>query len=308
MRSAWLAGVAVLVVACGGERHGDPEEFRQAAPSRQNLAIALPQGGQALTSDASGHAQLYVLTREVVRTVNGGLFFVGALIDAIIGHPPSEFDGSRAVWGPHTPPLSPDTWRFSVVRSTGGFEYVLEAKRKQNEDESYFPVLSGRHEPRSLGGGVGAFLIDWDAAQRLAAPPDEAGRAQYAYEREAAGDLDVGAQFRGIKDGQTGALVDFDYRYVQQVVGVGSLDFALHKDLQGSGLTERFEVRSRWRADGAGRADARVSEGDLPTEVIAGQCWDDAFTSIWWRDSVAFQPTYGDEGQCAFPVQSLPAL
>lgn len=308
VRTVWLLSVAIAVVACGEERRGDPEEFRRAAPSRQNLAIALPEGGAALVSDSAGQAQLYVLTREVVRTVNGGLFFVGALIEAIIARPPTEFDGSRAVWGPHTPPLSPDTWRFTVMRSTGGFEYVLEAKPKQAKDEGYFPILSGRHEPRSLGGGLGAFLIDWDAAQRLEAPPDEVGRAQYAYEREAAGDVDVGAQFRNVKDGETGALVDFDYRYVQQVGGIGSLDFALQKDLQGSGQEERFEVRSRWRADGAGRADARVSEGDLPVEVIAGQCWDDGFVSIWWQDSVEFKPTLGDESLCAFPVQSLPAL
>lgn len=309
MNRHWFVGLAILVIACGEERRGDPEEFRRASPSRQNLAITLPEGGQALSSDSSGHASMYVLTREVSQTVNGGLFFVRALIEAIIAAEPTHFDGGTAVWGPYTAPLSPDSWRFTVTRATGGFEYVLDAKHKEDEEEDFFPVLSGRHEPRATGGGIGAFLLDWDAAQKLADPPEEVGRAQYAYEREAAGDLDVGAQFRQVKDGETGELVDFDYRYVQLVGGIGSLDFALQKDLHASGSAqERFAVRSRWMSDGAGRSDAKLSEGDLPDEVIAGQCWNSGFASVWWADSVGFEPASGDESACAFPSQSLPAL
>lgn len=306
-----LMVVACLVAACG-EPVDDvaADEFRAASPSRQGLAVAFPEsGGQALEGEARSPllgetANLYVLTRAVTATMNGGFFFVRALVEGIIRNPPTTFDGQRAVWGPHTEPLSPTTYRFTIKRTAAGFDYVLEGRWKDGPPSEWIVLLTGHHEPGAKA--TGAFLIDWDAAQGLRDPPREIGTAQFSYVRHPAGDLELATQFRQVRDEETGQRIDADSVSLQVVGGDGSLDFSLDKDMHGgaSGV-EQLQVRSRWTQNGAGRSDVALSGGDLPQQVTMSECWSTSFGRMFYVDSVGFEPTEGAEADCAFRSASF---
>jgi hypothetical protein len=66
---------------------------------------------------------------------------------------------------------------------------------------------------------------------------------------------------------------------------------------------EDVHITSRWRADGAGRADITIAGGDLPETielVEAVECWGSDFTRVYYSDSVNFAQAEGDATACAY--------
>jgi hypothetical protein len=84
--------------------------------------------------------------------------------------------------------------------------------------------------------------------------------------------------------------------------------FSIFGDTDDAGtLPEEVTLRSRWLASGAGRADARLRNGDLTVEVTASECWSTTFGRTFYADSVNWQPSEGNVADCAFADQDLPA-
>ncbi len=66
---------------------------------------------------------------------------------------------------------------------------------------------------------------------------------------------------------------------------------------------EDVQIRSRWNAQGEGRADITLSGGDVPQTygtVSAIECWDSSFARVYYGDSVEYAPTEGDVAACAY--------
>jgi hypothetical protein len=101
-----------------------------------------------------------------------------------------------------------------------------------------------------------------------------------------------------------------DYTYDADADGGGNMTFAAHGDTEDEGaLAEDAVVRSRWLSTGAGRADVRLSGGDLgSTQVTASQCWDATFGEVYYSDSAGFVAPSGAETECAFAQADLPPL
>lgn len=298
---------ATALTACEGLPDG-ADEFRAASPSRQNLRVAAP-APKALTSadveqseTALGQtAEFYRTTVGIAVVVNGGLLWVGALVEAIIRHPPTSLTADEAVWGPHTEPLAADTFRFTVRRAGDGFDYVLDAKPKTADDDAFVAVISGHHDPLGGRAGKGEFLVDWDAAQTLINPPREVGSAQYDYSRDAGGDVTIDTAFREVRDDETGRLVDADYAFSQTAAGPGAFEFVLHRDIDNNGSQpERAAIRTRWLGNGTGRSDVKLSGGDLGGEITGSECWNSSFARTYYGDSILWRPTEGDASTCAF--------
>lgn len=319
MKRAALLSACLLFTACGAL--DDVEAFRNASPSRQGLKVEVPtSASKALTSDEiesqtqrlGKTADMYKLTVGATTVVNGGMVWVLTLVDRIIEHPPTSISEDQAVWGPHTDALSPDTFRFTMTRNGDAYDYVLHTRKKDaTREEDFVAILTGTHVPgEKKRQGAGVFTIDWDAAQAMGRKPREIGKATFDYERDASDDVRIAVAFEKVRDEETGERIDADYAFTQEAGGgAGTFDFVIHKDIHNrGGALERLAIRSRWTAQGAGRADVRLSGGDLTGTVDASECWSTSFVRTWYRDSLGIWPEEGDEASCAFATAEYSAL
>ncbi len=318
--------------ACG--REDDAGAFREGVPYHEDVAIVVPGASTqqgALTAggvtEVQGkllgeQAETYKLTRNITAMVNGGTVAVLALVRTITDFPPSSVDTDVAVWGPHTNPLSPNTWRLTVNRlAKGQFAYVFAAKPKTADDGAYLTILSGHHSVANPGMrrrarlpayGSGDFDIDWDAARMLPEHDDNVGKAHFVYSRPSPGsDVNIAVTFTQVKDDETGMLIDAQYGYIETPGMGGSFQFTLSKDaIVTTAALETLTVRSRWQETGAGRSDVKVKDGDVAaaigtSEADASECWDSNFMSVFQTNSYMDEAKkWGDVGACdaAFPT------
>jgi hypothetical protein len=89
--------------------------------------------------------------------------------------------------------------------------------------------------------------------------------------------------------------------------GTGSLRVDARGDVDETKLTELEDivVDSRWRADGAGRADIAIAGGDVPQDpglITAVECWGADFTRSYYSDSVGFELAEGEASACVYDV------
>ena len=85
------------------------------------------------------------------------------------------------------------------------------------------------------------------------------------------------------------------------------MDLAFTDDVSDppNGTTEVAIVRSRWDGEGAGRADAYVTGGDLgPLTYTESDCWDTSHQTVFLENNFELR-TEGDEGACVFAEPSF---
>jgi hypothetical protein len=103
--------------------------------------------------------------------------------------------------------------------------------------------------------------------------------------------------------------IDASYAYDQTFQGEGRMDLTVVSDLNpegGTGLSETWDVRSRWLADGSGRADVRVTGGDLGAETVTVvECWDSSFARVYYTEDWS-GTVEGDEAACVFADAEYP--
>lgn len=303
-----------MFTGCGA---ADLEDFRAASPSRQGIDIKTPSSSsQALTTSDLGQAQQglgqlapwYVATRAATSTVNSATRFVLSLCEEIVSHEPTTLNGDQAVWGPHTGPLSLNTFKFTVTKkSDGSYDYALEGKRKTAADSEYSVLLDGNHAP---GGkrhvGKGTFTVFWNAIRALDSLQNNTGSATFNYERNDHGDVALSANF--LESSGKAAV----YEFSQVAGGDGSFEFATSVDWRelpaNTSALERFSIKSRWTSDGPGRADLKASGGDLAQDVTLSECWNADFLRVYYADSLGFTQTEGSEAACAFAPASYTDL
>ena len=97
-----------------------------------------------------------------------------------------------------------------------------------------------------------------------------------------------------------------DYAYNEMLDGGGDMVFNVEGNAGGTTAQEQITLRSRWQSNGRGRADARLTGGDLATTAIASECWDGSFRRTFYTDNVNFAPAEGDVANCAFGTADLP--
>jgi hypothetical protein len=309
-RKSLLCASTLLFVGCGQLQEN---EFREGLPSKQMVEVKEPGGtrGQGLeSSEISGFgldqtSDFYKLTRGATVVVNGGTAAVLNLVEEITKHTPTTIEGNVAVWGPHTDALSPTTWKLTVTETgSNTYGYKLEGKAKADADTAFKVILSGTHtigtdaqgnRVRELGNG--SMRLDWDAAQTLPEHGREVGVAEIRYSRASAQAVaTVEADFRQVNDDdRPGTRVDANYRYKETPGAGGEFDFALNKNMDqdpARALIERLTIKSRWAQSGAGRADVKLTGGDIGSgSATVNECWDANFLSKYM--SISYAPTFG---------------
>src|SRR5262249_25263759 len=315
-----LLALPFAIAACGGS---SIDEMRAGLPTSDAVQLKVPgSSGQAL--EGIGQQQqavqgqqsfFYGVTRVVTVVVNVGTGLVLGLVKAITDNPPTSYDGHVAIWGPHTDPLSPTTWRFTATdNGHHQYSYSLEGKAKQDPDSAYKVVLSGVHVAAVdshghpiRGFGSGNFLIDWDQARTLPqSDPNAMGTGAFSYSRlSASAPVEIDVTFTQVYDAVAQQRVNANYSYVQAPGADGMFQFSTYRRVNTS--VERLAIESRWKSTGAGRSDVIVAPGAPPATI--NECWDQYFISQFQRVSYDPLQNYGNEAtDCAFMPAEYPSL
>ena len=313
-----LAAMTLVLSACGIDSR--TEAFRNGFPRNSTVEVKVPEssstsqglGGESTRRDGllGEQAEFYGFTRAMTVVVNGGVGATLGLVERIVEYTPTSITDNTAVWGPHTDPLSPNTWRFTVTkRAENDYTYVLEGKGKSAPDTEFKAILSGNHVSAGKDLGNGSFLLDWDAAQTLPEHDGAVGQGHVDYARPTAtATVQIDADFTRVKDGETGQLVDAKYRFRQTPGQGGAFEFQMNKNFITGGAIELLTVRSRWQESGAGRSDAKLTGGDLTQGATATECWDSSFKSRYFVNSVDAAKAWGDAAMCSFTTAEYASL
>ena len=323
-----FATAAFAVTGCSLEKSDDVSEYREALPEASNVRVAGPESGPSspggTSSAASGSgflaggaepaatsAEWYRFTRDVRDGVNlvtagvlGSVWFVAHTEPTTVGE-------GYAEWGPYTDALDPVTWRLRIERiEDHEYRYSLEGRpRASRSNDDYLSVLSGTGYGRADDRhGDGEFTVDLDAARTLDPErhADDAGTVTITHDLPPSASRRLGALPREITaniDPPGDAWLTVTSKANED--GSGQLDLSALVDVDDSKTTalEDVAILSRFRADGAGRADVVIGEGDVPSEIGAlsiAECWGSDFSRVYYADSVQAEPTEGDASACVY--------
>jgi hypothetical protein len=314
-------------------------------PTANDVRLNVPgadDGGalsRALTQalEVGETSEFYTHSRNLAVGINGSVGGVYRLIENILQYPPTETDGETvAVWGPSEPRgLERNSFRFTVEKvldaEVDTYTYRLEGRSKDSTEESDFSIIfDGVSVPGDGNKGTGTMHFRFGSLRRLNDNECGVGDLQVAYDATVEPrTLDV--DFEGVANVCRGEEpTDARYHYEEAEDGAGSLDFALrgdiHRNNEDKPLLEVLAIRTRWLADGQGRSDVQVSEGEIPgdlaqhlpgsdaTTVDFVECWDSSFALVYVDTNPdALEPHLGraeagDASLCAFADASFASL
>ncbi len=166
----------------------------------------------------------------------------------------------------------------------------LDARSKLTPTAPFSKIIFGNAVPSGQRHrGSGTFTIDLDAAAQLSGHSEDRGTVVIVYSN--VGPAHVEAHFNGVKDHQNPAQTgNAYYNFQQDVTGGGNMEIAWHN----LSTNERIDIHSRWKADGAGRADVIVLQ--TPTEVRFSNCWSAAVGGF----VTVYSPSSGSISLCAY--------
>jgi hypothetical protein len=298
-----LAATCALSLGACIRQDEPPGEIAKAIPTSDQVKINLPDTATRAVGDP---ATWYKATRDVTRTFNGSTAWVLILIHGIVETPATSVKGNVYTWGPGSQPLDPADYKLDVTANADGtYDYVLSGHSKTVANAQFEAVITGHADPRpgELQGN-GNFLLDFDAGRRV--NPIDSGDAKGQVDAT----YDLAQRHLGLHIMTTDANnqpVEADYAYNETVDHAGDMVFNVQADAGGGPALEDVELRSRWLATGAGRADLKISGGDLGTaSATASECWDTMFDRVYYTDSVNYSPTEGSVSACAFAMPDLP--
>ncbi len=292
----------------------NPDEagrFREAVPKSEDVALRVPSrsgattGTQSLriqspsTGATSENARFYTFTRDMTRGVDDATASILGAIWTVVSLEPTSVSANRAVWGPgYSSSLERNEWRFVATEVTSGeYDYTFEGRPKGGGD--FQVVLRGKgYGDAHPSHRSGWFQIDNDAFRALEpSRAKDAGTVKVTYALASLPST-IAVEVRA------GAKGSVDVGVTHESGGAGKVDINGQVDVEDTGAQlEDIVVASRWDATGAGRADARIENGDLSAPVTATECWSSSFSRVFYEDNANHEPTFGDATACVFPAQ-----
>ncbi len=328
----------LLPAGCGD--YSNPQlqqdlEFLSAIPAKRYLELRVAdtqprqlddqQAGLSRRRDAvlGEPATYFVASRLVTGDINRGVLGFLELVDRITHLvPPTLRQPTRRVWGPWPSEDDPGVdMRFVMEKGQPGeffFDFQLRPvvlAESSGFDENWTSCIAGRVEPRgAFRRGVGEMSIRLaDCAAVTGSGEGGSAAVEFDTAPDAAnpdGKTALTIDFEGfltremIADGQQS--LDADYAFFETGDRSGAFDFTslddVHEGEPGRQARERWDWRVRWAADGCGRADVRLSGGDLgQIEVLLSECWDADHGRVYYGDNASLAETEGDPAECCLP-------
>lgn len=318
----------------------DPETrlFRQVAPKPADVVLAPPgaktEGSgpapssvrQALETCAEDSLRCHA--QNIATGLNTVTFSLLTIVDEVVKLPPTRREVGRRVWGPHFAFEQGGTFRFEMAREDDGtFSWCLHAGRgdltrapdvdalgcENAEHESgMLLVLSGVLTPGAEPGeaarsGSGSMVLEGPHLRELDASLESLGLITVVYDNTRGRELSIEVEEADEPSGLFGTGVT--YEYTSEPDGSGTFYFAARANFVGGGgsfgfdpVLEDLVIRSRWTAEGAGRADGTVSGGDLEEgeRYEAIQCWDSGLTTTYLENTYEGTTSGVMETDCVF--------
>ncbi len=246
---------------------------------------------------ANATAQFYLDTVAAAEAINRDILSLVAWVDAIVATPPSARDEDRRTWGPL---VGANGVSYTLVTDRVQTSTVVQATSTSTPTESSeifeFTMLAtspAQPEPRLLFfgqqvadrealGHQGRMFIDLDGAR--AVDPNQTGQGQVVVlydDRFQALTLEL--LLGPLYTAEPSAA----WRHTQSSSGDGAFLFFLRENVDPtSAAQELWVVAARWLADGRGRADVLISEGDLALPLFASECWDAGFDRTYLLSNI----------------------
>lgn len=326
--------VVVALAGCGNFSQEDLL-FLSALPTRASLALEPPGVDAAAGGGAAGQVQqglqacdgvgrehLRCRAQDMATAVNGLTFFLLDLVDAIAQHPPTQRLPRKRLWGPFYVADGDQTVRFEMTRDGGSFTYCLHVRPGALVDDAdtglacdvaeneggYVRLLwgtfrAGVDDERGARTGEGEMFLASRHLPRDDGFLDDVDEVQFAY------DNTDGVQIVVDFD-MTADVVPPHFEYARGTDGAGRFEFDVVANLEDSetAAPEHLVIVAQWLDDRSGRAEAQVTDGDVPAgqTFSAVECWsadlDRVYGKLEFGDE---QRVVGDVEQCSIRTELL---
>ncbi|MEO1337701.1 MAG: hypothetical protein AAFV29_18805 [Myxococcota bacterium] len=305
-----LGIVALCVVGCHDQFSNEDLQFRyDGVPPQIEIVIPTENGptgvGQPGGPPPPGTAQFYGDARRIADTVNQQIFSVLTWINVIAALPPTIRMENQRVWGPlpgddgveytlFTDRVDTSTVFRATATSTPtftetAFDFALIGRSAAAFDGRI--VLSGRQVTESAG-AQGVLVLNFDAAREVNPNDTQQGTALLGYDTR----HDQTTIELLLSAPALGPAADAAWRHSQKSDGGGDFLFFKRENVDPTtSALEQMIIAARWRADGQGRADVWVINGDLVVPLFASECWDAAFNPTYLLSNIP-DPAYFPRG------------
>ena len=310
--SALLLGALSLASGCTLESSLDGSEYSAAVPKSESVRIAAPDDAKGDAPEAAAlnpaPAKWYDYTRRATEDLNEATRSVVGTVNFVAHTIPSEVGDDYALWGPFTLFDEPGSWKLRIDRdATGEYKYVFFGRpREATTDDAFKVVLEGKGY--GLGDerhGDGEFAVHIDVARAINAERFDEGSGTAVFKHDLPPNIDddpnatprtLSAQIDPDGDswGQFTSRALTDGTAELEVKGLVDTD-------PGATALEDASIVSKWRADGAGRADVTVSGGDTVGGALLDitECWAGDASRVYYADSLGIEPVFGAASNCA---------
>ncbi len=309
--SALLASVLSLLSGCTLESSLDGSEYSAAVPKSESVRIAAPddsKDAEGAAAPSPSPAKWYDYTRRATQDLNEATQSVVGTVNFVAHTIPSEVGDDYAVWGPFTLFDEPGSWKLHIQRDAAGeYHYAFSGRpRSSTSDADFKVVLEGKgYGLDDERHGDGQFTTYIDVARELNPErfDEGSGTAVFTHELPANIDEDPNATPRTLSaqlDPDGDSLGQFTSRTFAD--GTAELEVKGLVDTDpGETALEDASISSKWRVDGAGRADVSVSGGDTVggVRLDVTECWAADATRVYYADSLGLEPVFGAASNCA---------
>ncbi|HND32212.1 MAG TPA: hypothetical protein PKY30_16660 [Myxococcota bacterium] len=264
------------------------------------LLIQLPtssSSGKSLSkAEEKNWSTYYLLTAQVTDQVNGMVGFVLGLTTGIVStQRPTTYDEDNgfAEWGPYADTLDPvETVLWVQHNDDNSYSWGYDQWPKEDETARVTVVTGEVDAGATKESSTGRFTIDFTTIHQMdptSAIQQGSFSSEYSLSPTLSSNTVTVADY---------TLTSFDgvYAYAQGDAGDGTMDLKVAYDAYPGSADELHTVTSAWTPEGAGRADATLSGGDLGSQSgAASECWSTSFERVYytedWSSLVEGDPT-----------------
>jgi len=307
-QSALLASVLSLASGCTLESSLDGSEYNQAVPKSESVRVPAPDDAQGNLQHPAP-ARWFDYTRRATDDLNGATNAVIGTVHFVAHTIPSEVGDDFALWGPFTLFDEPGSWKLRIDRDADSqYHYVFSGRPRESTSEADFKVVL---EGRGYGldderHGDGEFSVNIDVARELDPERFDEGSGTAVFTHDLpptiAEDptatpriITVQVDPEGDSWGQFTSKALPDGTAELEVTGLVDTDFS-------DSALEDATVVSKWRSDGAGRADVTLTGGDSAggnALLSITECWSGDSSRVFYSDSLGIEPVFGSASNCA---------